>query len=177
MSAASSSCRPSPPPPTPGPMPPPGPPASPPPLIILDLTPCRLTAPTARAAGKIRRVRLAKIANKKGRSGAHRGRTPAGGDLEAAIGVTDDDSSSRPATGRLDPLVTRGGSPNKRRGEGRRRRGRGRALARVWPWRGSRAGAAAGRWHSVKPAAPRRRKDGAHGEGWSAQRWERRGTT
>jgi len=133
VSAASSSCRPSPPPPTPGPMPPPGPPAPPPLLllIILDLTSCRLTAPTARAAGKIRRVRIAKIANKKGRSGAHRGRTPASGDLEAAIDVTDDDSSSRPATGPLDPLVTRGGSPNKRRGEGRAdddRDGRSRVL-------------------------------------------------
>jgi hypothetical protein len=76
VSAASSSCRPSPPPPTPVPMPPPGPPAPPPLLlfIILDLTSCCLTAPTAQ-------------------------------------------------------VVTRGRSPNKRRGEGQRRQERRRALA------------------------------------------------
>ena len=146
VSAASSSCRPSPPPPTPGPMPPPEPPAPPPLLllIILNLTSCRLTAPTARAAGEIRRLRIARRSLiRRGGAALTVGERPlAGSDLEAAIGVNDDDSSSRPATGRLDPLVTRDGSPNKRRGEGRRRRGRGRALARVWPRRGSRAGAA-----------------------------------
>ena len=99
MSAASSSCRPSPPPPAgppmPGPMPPPGPPPPPPLLLPIILTSRRLAALAAGEAGKIRRVRITQIAETEGDGqqltvGEH----PPPATLEAAIGVSDDEGSS-----------------------------------------------------------------------------------